>query len=37
MARLGTFNNPMEGCIPMKAKLVALYRTDMFTKKDFYF
>lgn len=37
MARLGTFNNPMEGCIPMEAKLVALYRTDMFTKKDFYF
>jgi hypothetical protein len=37
MARLGTSNKPMEGCIPMKAKLVALYRTDMFTKKDFYF
>jgi hypothetical protein len=40
MARLGTLgtsNKPMEGCIPMKAKLVALYRTDIFTKKDFYF
>jgi hypothetical protein len=37
MARLGTSNKPMEGRIPMKAKLVALYRTDMFTKKDFYF
>ena len=37
MARLGTSNKPMKGCIPMEAKLVALYRTDIFTKKDFYF
>jgi len=37
MATLGTSNNPMEGRISMEAKLVALYRTDIFTKKDFYF
>jgi len=37
MARLGTSNKPMEGCIPMEAKLVALYRTDIFTKKRLLF
>ena len=37
MAELGTFNNPIEGCIPINKKLVALYLNYMFTKKRLLF
>ena len=37
MAELGTFNNPIKGCIPINKKLVALYLNYMFTKKRLLF